>query len=492
MRKICYITSLSLLFLPGSTFFAQVEDFSLIRTEVCFDQPIREWDGFGFNYVEEAQFRNPEISRQDYGGFSYLEEDKRDEIIELVFGEDGLRPGLLKMFLDPFHRESPEAAYDHTTTTSQMLEFARKGYAIAEKQKNSLQVLTTLYGPPGWMTRQKVPRGRDLDPAHRADLAHYLVDWALYLAEEEKLPLRWISLHNEGDDWQRWPQDGGDDEHHYNHDYNLYWSPEQVVDFLNYLPGKLRDAGLGHIGLTPGECYGWDRFVDFGYANAICQDINALSNLGLITSHGFISWGWKRWNPSHTSRGTDMIRAQRPDLHAWVTSTSWGGMDTEFIRQIYSNIYTSKVNGIIPWAGIQRPGLWVGGDPNAGSAFHVFDDGTYEIRKGYYFYKQVCRAGQPGMQVANTLSMDAEVKIIAFAQGTTDHPASFVVINMGEQDKPLHIEVSGTPAIRFLAYRSTDNEKDLYRNMGIFLSENGAFEYLAPARSVTTFYATAK
>lgn len=467
---------------------AQTNNFSSIRTEVYFEKTLWDWDGFGFNYVEEAQYRDIEKERQDYGGFSYLDADKKNEILDLVFGRDGLQPGLIKMFLDPFHQTEPNGRYNHTHTCSNMLEFVLGGQAIYEKQGNSFDIITTLYGPPAYMTHQKVLRGRDLDPEYENALSAYLVDWASFLVKEQNLPLKYISLHNEGDDWQRWPGDGGDGEDHYNHDYNMYWSPEQVVHFLKLLPEELNKVGLNGIGITPGECYGWDRFVDYGYASAICLDSVALENLGLITSHGFISWGWHRWNPYHTSRGTDMIREERSKMHAWVTSTSWGTMDTEFVRQIYSNIYTSKVNGILPWAGMQRPGLWVGGDPNAGSAFHVFDDGSFKVRKGYYFYKQVCRAGQAGMKIANTISMDAEVKIIAFAQGTSDNPDAFVVINMGNKEKALTIKVSGTDSSQFKLFRSTDDESELYKSHGNVKLKQGIIEYTAPASSVSTFY----
>lgn len=460
----------------------------VIPIEVHFNQPIRSWDGFGFNYVEEAQYRDISEKRQDYGGFSYLDDNSKKEILEMVFGDDGLKPGLVKMFLGPFHQQKEGGPFMHTLTTENMLYFVNEGRKIAMSSGRDFEIITTLYGPPRFVNKQKILRGRDFDPSKKDALAAYMVDWADFLVNDQKLPLKYISLHNEGDDWQRWPQDGGDEESHYNHDYNMYWPPELVVDFLGFMPGKLKEAGLGDIGLTPGECYGWDRFVDYGYANAICQNEKALQNLGLITSHGFISWGWRRWNPLHTSRGTDMIRAVRPDMHAWVTSTSWGTMDTEFIRQVFSNIYTSKVNAIIPWAGIQRPGLWVGGDPNAGSAFHVFDDGTYKLRKGYYFYKQVSRAGQPGMMVANTISLDAEVKVIAFSSNGTENPDAFIVINMGDKNKDLNIQISGSQGGVFTSFRSTDDENELYKAIGEFVGTNNNIQYEAPSKSVTTFY----
>jgi hypothetical protein len=74
-----------------------------IRATVDFSKKLRAWDGFGVNYVESAQTRDYKNDPQEYGGFSLLDEQERQHAINLIFGEDGLKPGLMKMFLDPWH-----------------------------------------------------------------------------------------------------------------------------------------------------------------------------------------------------------------------------------------------------------------------------------------------------------------------------------------------------------------------------------------------------
>ena len=81
-------------------------NFTAIRAEVHFDEKIRPWDGFGFNYVETAQTMDYETDQQEYGGFSLLDKKDKQEIIELIFGEDGLKVGLVKMFHDQWHKET--------------------------------------------------------------------------------------------------------------------------------------------------------------------------------------------------------------------------------------------------------------------------------------------------------------------------------------------------------------------------------------------------
>jgi hypothetical protein len=155
---------------------------------------------------------------------------------------------------------------------------------------------------------------------------------------------------------------------------------------------------------------------------------------------------------------------------------------------MHGNIYTTKVNGIIPWAGIQRPPLWVGGDPNPGSAFTVHEDGSYEVRRGYYFYKQVTRAGQPGMSVVNTSSMDSQISIIGFGNNGSDHPDALVVTNWGDEDKPLAIKLKWTVYRDFVVYRTTE-EGEKYQALDNFtLNAANELIYTAPKGSVTTFF----
>lgn len=386
MKRIFFFLVLATLSVLQS--FAQYPVIQGASVKVFFNKEIRTWDGFGFNYVETAQTTDYKEFKQEYGGFSLLDEKEKSEIINMVFGEDGLKVGLVKMFYDPFHQTTPGGAYDHETTTNYMREFVRKGLAKTRERDADLSIITTLYGPPAYMTLQKKIRGRDIDPAHKEDLADYLVSWVKYLREKEKFPVNYVSLHNEGEDWERWPLDGKDPNIGHGHDYNLYWRPEMVTEMVKLTRQKLDKAGLKTVGVTPGENTNWFRFSYWRYADALADDPKAVESLGLITSHGFYVGTYEnRWFGDHNCMGTELLRSKKPELHAWVTSTSWSKMDTKNIKEMHDNIYSARVNGIIPWSGIQRPAQWVGGDPNPGSAFTVNEDGSYVVRRGYYSFK---------------------------------------------------------------------------------------------------------
>ncbi len=477
-----------LLFLTVSA-VAQYPVFRGCPVTIDFSKKLRTWDGFGFNYVETAQTIDYSKDAKDYGGFSIMTEDNRKQVIDLVFGEEGLKVGLIKMFLDPFHQTEAGGAFNHEMATTNMRMFVRMGLEKTRARGSNLQIITTLYGPPAYTTLQKTMRGRDLDTKYKTDLANYMIDWAKFLKEKEKFPIKYISLHNEGEDWERWPRDGKEGNIGKGHDYNMYWPGTQICDFLKMMRPMLDKAGLKDVSVTNGEPTNWYRFSFWGHADALYDDDAALKNLGLITSHGFYVGGYdNRWYGSHTNVGTSLLRSKRPELHAWVTSTSWSKMDSRFLKEIWGNIYEAQVNGIIPWAGIQRPPLWVSGDPNPGCAFNVSEDGTYELRPGYYYYKQVSRAGQPGMAVVRVNSMDSEIPVIAFSANGTKNADAFVVVNTNlKNEKPVTINLKGTQGRKFKVYRTAEGEN--YKELGVVEIPDSGYDYNAPANSATTFFA---
>ena len=239
-----------------------------------------------------------------------------------------------------------------------------------------------------------------------------------------------------------------------------------------------------------------------------------MKNLSLITSHGFYvgSMTAGHWFAPHSSSGSDRLRDHRPELHAWTTSTAWNAftttsprvfyMDEQFIKEIHGQILDAKVNGIIPWAGIQRASHWNKPDPNPGCAIRVYDDGTWELQKAYYYYKQVSRAGQPGMIVADAFAMSSELSLIAFGSNGTRHPNSFIVINQSPEKRKISVGIKGNNHHEYVGFRTSGRqdyvaqetadtnpaEGENYVPLGTFNMAKDQFEYEAPPHSVTTFF----
>lgn len=471
-----------------------------------FDKPILDWDGFGVNYVETRHTRDYTEFPQDYGGFKYLTEEQRTQIIDLVFGKDGLKPGILKMFVDPFHEpendnDNPykieKSRFDHETTTQWMMYFAEKGVEKVNEWGGHLTVLAGMYGPPAWITTQKSFRGRDLDPAMKEEFAEYLVEWARYLKHDKGFDVKYISPHNEGEPQKRWTKDGIDNPGMYAHDYNMFWPAWQTVDFLKYADNVLYHNNMLDVGLTCGEASSWKRLytwmnhdsIDTNLALAIREDPEAMMNLDLITSHGF----YREYEPE----GVKLLRQANPALHAWTTSYTWGDMTVEIIEDARNLIYTTNCNGLIPWATIHNdfesdklsPPAGNRISSNANSPIATNNNGV-QITKAYYYYKLISRAGQPGMIVASYTTDDANIQAIAFGKNRTQEPDAFIILNKGATSKTTSVRISGSSSNTFSVFRTSDPDygDENYISLGIRKTQNHTLIYEFPPRSATVFF----
>ena len=341
------------------------------------------------------------------------------------------------------------------------------------------------------MTRQKYLLGRDLDPEERYETAEYMASWAKYLIEKEGIPVRYLSFHNEGDAYYRWPRDGsnpGED----HRDYNLYWPPAQVVDFLKITREVLDANGLQDVGLSPGEVQTWFRFDQWGYARAIVNDREALGNLDLITSHSFafLDEPQSVYYGDYRSIGQDLVHQYKPEVPVWVTSRPWTD-GPDFIENIRRDIYESKVNGIIPWALVSGDQEWLGsdGEYKDGSmdrAFAIHRDGTLTVTSCYHYYKQVTRAGQPGMHVAAVINFDPALGAIAFRGSGAGQKNAFIVINKSTQVKHVTLHIHGGTGTGYDLIRTMEGEN--YKHIGQMELQGGSLTYECPPRSVGTFF----
>jgi hypothetical protein len=165
-----------------------------------------------------------------------------------------------------------------------------------------------------------------------------------------------------------------------------------------------------------------------------------------------------------------------------------------FVEVVRQNIYLAKVNAVIPWCYIQtddwrRADGKPGGDPNPGTAIWLDRKGNYNILPGYYLHKQLSRAGQPGMAVAEVSTSDPEVQLIAFASNGTKTPDAFLIYNMSERTyRDAAIRITGTDAKTFEGYISGIRER--YNSFGSVEVRNGVLECTIPAQAVIAFFAS--
>lgn len=67
---------------------------------------------------------------------------------------------------------------------------------------------------------------------------------------------------------------------------------------------------------------------------------------------------------------------------------------------------------------------------------------------------------------------------------------AFVLTNMNsDKGKSMLIQVSGCKAKKIRAFRTTEDENEKYKDIGVFELQNEELFYVAPKGSVTTFFA---
>lgn len=95
---------------------------------------------------------------KDYGGVSILDEKVKSEIIELVFGKNGLKSGIVKCFFDAYHQKETGGPFDHETSTSYMRELVKRRLKVTRVRGADLQINTTLYVPAAvtWLRNSKM------------------------------------------------------------------------------------------------------------------------------------------------------------------------------------------------------------------------------------------------------------------------------------------------------------------------------------------------
>lgn len=464
------------------------------RFKVDFTDKKQDWDGFGVNYVESAYGHDYYNEPEDYGGLSTLPEEKKQEVLDLIFGKDGLKPSLLKMFLDPFHEKENDnddpytinkEGFDHKLTTENMRYFVQGGLKRTREQGRDLRVITTMYGPPAWVTKQKVQRGRDLDPDMKLELAEYFASWCKFLLEEENIPLEFLSIHNEGDSPQRWDEKGFSREGE-RHDHNMFWPPDELAEYIPLLAEYLEKMDLGQIKITPGEFNIWPHYSGslkphHYYAEALLETPGAMENLGLITSHSF-------WSP--TDYGVNLLKHKKPSLKAWTVSMTVGKgkyADVSFLECIRKEIHRVGVSGIIVWSITFQKTKWTPKYVFPGTTIYMAGDGTYRVEPAYYYYKHLTRLGQAGMAVASCGSTLPHVRIVAFASNGTENPDGLCIYNLEDTTEKIDLELSGTAAKDFKAVYT--NKKEFYQEFTDFEYKDGKLSFSLPPYTAISFQA---
>jgi hypothetical protein len=423
-----------------SIFAAAVVQAEPVQVSVDFTTQLQPWHGFGVNYVETAQTRDYNQWPQDFGGFSKITEAQRQELMDALYGPDGLGLALHKIFLDPWGQASSDAPYDFERTTKWARYFLREATKRTRAQGRTLRVITTLYGPPAWATKQKKLLARDFDPAEAEALARYMAAWVKFLKDKEGVQVEFLSLSNEAKATDFFTDDGMAPKG--NSDYNLAWQEDEMVDMMKRMHSLLPD-----VGFTPTEPTGWDGANYYPFT----RTKELTSALGIVAAHSF--GRSDQWGPDFVKKA----REKKPDVPVWTTSHDWRRGGVDFALHTHAQLYKVGVNGIITWQVSKNLSEWRPAPKNPSAAIMQQKDGSLALAHPYYFLKQMSRAGQPGMSVVKAESTNHNLRVMAFSSSSsTKNPNAIVIVNASEADQDCAVEITGTQADTWQARRTTE------------------------------------
>jgi len=314
------------------------------------------------------------------------------------------------------------------------------------------------WSPPGeWKTKGTTTDGGFLRPEYRQDWADRLAAFAQTMSTEA-VPLVALSVQNEPGFVEKWD--------------TCEWDPSGLVEFVrDYLGPALDARGLSTPIMAP-ETQNWGLFDS--YASAFAADAGAMQYLGFFAAHNY-------GGSPHT---VDAVQATGKPV--WQTEVSDStpldvGMDSalKYGEMIHRNLVAGRVSAWHYWW--LRPTT----DESTNSALLA----AGQLTRRAYVLGNWSRFVRPGaLRVAAAETPQAYVFVTAFIDPASRQLA-VVVINKAAYQVEQSFTIAGGAVDEVTPWLTSAGTA--LQSQPAVLVIDGGFTVKLPARSVTTFVATA-
>jgi O-glycosyl hydrolase len=303
--------------------------------------------------------------------------------------------------------------------------------------------------------------GGTLDPAHYADYADVLADYALGFADHMGMPLAAISIQNEPD---------------FKADYeSCSWTAGQVHDFLAVLKLELASKATppGLRILAPED----SNFEESLVVPSL-DDPNTASVVGVVGVHQY-----DYAEANFAAKPLPTVESHAKPL--WMTEVSQGAANDSSItdglywaQMIHTDLTLAQVNAFNYW--------WLWASSSSKSALIGLDGATVTENKRLFTLGQFSRFVRPGwLRIAVATSPVAGVSSSAFRDPVGGQLA-VVLINAGTIDKTIDLALAAGAYGTLGAWRTSATE-DLAPVDAVTVEASRARVQLA-GQSVTTVY----
>lgn len=402
---------------------------------------------------------NPTATKQTIIGFggafteasasvlSKVAKNKRDEVLAAYFGPSGAAYSLCRVHIGSCDFALSSYSYDETAGDTSLSKFSIDHDkqlliplikdAMALSGKNGLQILSSPWTPPSWMTTRGalVARGNHLKKEMYKPYADYLAKYIQAYAKEG-IPVSYLTMQNES--WN----DSGQWE-------TTQFQPQETADFMKVLGPTLASANIQ----TKVLIYDHNKGLDNSGKNQVKYYVDQTFSKGGGDLKKYV-WGFAfHWyGQTQTDPFTDMkvCHEAYPDMHLIHTEAcaeggphpnDWG------VGERYGHDIIGCLNhwteGWIDWNIV----LDSAGGPNHAhnlcSAPILVNTGSGEIlyNPSYYYMMHISRFFRPGAVVLDTVSSDPKLEAVACKNPDGSH--AVVVENRTESPVDYKINMGG-------------------------------------------------
>jgi len=356
----------------------------------------------------------------------------------------------------------------HHLPLSSQLPYAMALKREAERRKEPLKVVATIWSPPAWMKYNRsisgtdplwnrLSRGGQGLPDCLPELAEYCEAYARILKRDADVDLYALSLQNEPNFAQTYE--------------SCVYSPGELAAAVKTVGRRARANGLRFRIFGPEDVGYLPRLRN--YVRALCEDPEACAVFGIFAVHGYAGEGVRADEAGPRQWAETFELARRCNRPLWMTEAPGYAENWDGVFKLALSLHAAlKFGKVSAW-------LWGPLSGEKPSEFCLLTDGQPTGR--YYAARNYFRFVRPGAVQIESRCDAPEVLVTAFK-----HPGNqtltLVLINRGKAAKEVLVQGTNLPA-RFQVYQTTSA-----KNCTLEGAVAAAAPVTLPASSVTTLF----
>jgi glucuronoarabinoxylan endo-1,4-beta-xylanase len=342
------------------------------------------------------------------------------------------------------HSENDITKYNLTGDVSKWVPIWKNYHA-----KGLNTFIFSVWSPPVWMKNpgthghnepwcQDGRAGGRLLPENYPKFAHMLVMFLAYFKQQMGIEAYAVSLQNEL---------AFDEPYE-----SCVYTPAEYTALVRVVGAEFRRDNVKTKIFYPEDIGYYDRVMS--YINAVLDDPIAERYAGIVAVHAYDTNGITPNSPSAKTWENMYAAGAQHHIPFWMTETSGYGLDWNAAMNMAKSMYVGLRYGqVSAWV------MWQASNVGKPDSFSLTGgaDGKDTPPK-YFAAKQFYHFIRPGSICVDAKADASAVLPLAFIN-TKDRTMTLVLINNGDQEEKVTLNITGKPPFPFEATRSSETEK---------------------------------